>query len=217
MRPTTGWSSRFHVRSRLRSSARPFTVRSSSRRRTSPGSRESRVPRTSERCATRRRTCRGRRSAECWTTACGGRSRPWTVCANAPLTWIRDHTGGSPSCSHFLRSASRASIPEDNAERNLLDVFAAAALPLPQQQVEVRPSNRTYYLDYAWKDVKVFAEWYGLPWHVGTSAVTHDNARLTDLFRPRAGGPSSSPTSPANAEIVTKTRQLLVDVGLIDR
>jgi hypothetical protein len=101
-----------------------------------------------------------------------------------------------------------------DAEARLVRVFDEAGLPPPMQQFEVRPVRRTYYLDYAWPEWKVFAEWYGLAWHSGASAVVSDNARLTELsaagWRPLIFTSESSDT-----EIIERTRELLTDVGWI--
>jgi hypothetical protein len=101
-----------------------------------------------------------------------------------------------------------------DAELRLLRVLAEARVPLPVQQFEVRPVRRTYYLDFAWPDCKVFAEWYGLSWHSGASAVVSDNARLTELS---AAGwrPLVFTSESADTEIVERTRELLTEVGWI--
>jgi hypothetical protein len=67
------------------------------------------------------------------------------------------------------------------AERRLLDLFRKARLPMPVQQYRVRAGGRSYVLDYAWPALKVFGEWYGLPWHSGASAVAYDSDRVTAL------------------------------------
>jgi hypothetical protein len=101
-----------------------------------------------------------------------------------------------------------------DAELRFLRVLDEARLPPPVQQFEVRPVRRTYYLDFAWPECMVFAEWYGLAWHSGASAVVSDNARLTELsaagWRPLIFTSESS-----DAEIVERTRDLLNDVGWI--
>lgn len=67
------------------------------------------------------------------------------------------------------------------AELNLLDVFRRARLPLPVQQYRVKIEDKTFRPDFAWPDCKVFAEYYGLPFHTGASAVVADSERLTAL------------------------------------
>jgi hypothetical protein len=101
-----------------------------------------------------------------------------------------------------------------DTELRYLRVLESARLPRPVQQFEVRPVRRTYYLDFAWPDCMVFAEWYGLSWHSGASAVAYDNARLTELS---AAGwrPLVFTTESTDAEIVDRTRALLADVGRI--
>jgi len=63
----------------------------------------------------------------------------------------------------------------------VLDVFRRARLPLPVQQYRVTVGAKTYRPDFAWPDRKVFAEYYGLPFHTGASAVAADSERLTAL------------------------------------
>ncbi len=101
-----------------------------------------------------------------------------------------------------------------DAELRFLRVIDEARLPPPVQQFEVRPARRTYYLDFAWPDCMVFAEWYGLSWHSGASAVAYDSARLTELS---AAGwrPLIFTTESSDAESVERTRVLLADVGRI--
>ena len=74
----------------------------------------------------------------------------------------------------FLPGGSRA-------ELYLLEVFRRARLPLPLQQFRVKIGAKTYRPDFAWPEYKVFAEYYGLPFHTGASAVTSDSERLTAL------------------------------------
>jgi hypothetical protein len=68
-----------------------------------------------------------------------------------------------------------------NSERRLLELFRKARLPMPVQQYPVTVGGKTYILDYAWSALKVFGEWYGLPWHSGSSAVAYDSERVTAL------------------------------------
>ncbi|HEV7524668.1 MAG TPA: hypothetical protein VGP92_06865, partial [Acidimicrobiia bacterium] len=67
------------------------------------------------------------------------------------------------------------------SELNVLDVLRRARLPLPVQQFRVRIGSKTFRPDFAWPDHKVFAEYYGLPFHIGASAVVADSHRLTAL------------------------------------
>jgi len=67
------------------------------------------------------------------------------------------------------------------SELYVLDVFRRARLPLPVQQYRVTVGAKTYRPDFAWPDRKVFAEYYGLPFHTGASAVAADSERLTAL------------------------------------
>jgi hypothetical protein len=67
------------------------------------------------------------------------------------------------------------------SELDVLDVFREAGFPLPVQQHRVRVGGKTYRPDFAWPSGKVFAEYYGLPFHTGASAVISDSERLTAL------------------------------------
>ena len=67
------------------------------------------------------------------------------------------------------------------SELYVLEVLRRAQLPLPVQQHRVTVGSRTYRPDFAWPDCKVFAEYYGLPFHTGASAVVADSERLTAL------------------------------------
>ena len=67
------------------------------------------------------------------------------------------------------------------SELHLLDVLRRARLPLPVQQYRVKVGAKTYRPDFAWPATKVFAEYYGLPFHIGASAVVTDSERLTAL------------------------------------
>jgi hypothetical protein len=67
------------------------------------------------------------------------------------------------------------------SELSVLDVIRRAGLPLPVQQHRVRIGSQTFRTDFAWPDHMVFAEYYGLPFHTGASAVVADSARLTAL------------------------------------
>ena len=67
------------------------------------------------------------------------------------------------------------------SELQLLDVFRRAGIPTPVQQHRVRIGAKTYRPDFAWPERRVFAEYYGLPFHTGPSAVVADSERLTAL------------------------------------
>jgi hypothetical protein len=67
------------------------------------------------------------------------------------------------------------------AELNVLAILRKARVPLPVQQHRVVVDGRTYILDYAWPELMVFGEFYGLAFHSGPSAVAHDSERLTAL------------------------------------
>lgn len=85
------------------------------------------------------------------------------------------------------------------SELNILDLVRSADLPEPIQQFEVRVKGKTYYLDYAWPEYVAYCEWYGLPWHIGATAVAHDSQRITDMsgigWRPVIFTEISSPKS----------------------
>ena len=67
------------------------------------------------------------------------------------------------------------------SELRVLAVLREAGVPAPVQQYRVRVGTRTYALDFAWPEQRVFAEYYGLAVHSGVSAVASDSARLTAL------------------------------------
>ena len=67
------------------------------------------------------------------------------------------------------------------AELRVFRVLRRARLPLPVQQHELEIDGRTYRPDYAWPAEKIFAEYYGMPHHVGASAVAYDSERVTAL------------------------------------
>jgi hypothetical protein len=67
-----------------------------------------------------------------------------------------------------------------DSELRVLAVLKRAGLPLPVQQHKVTVGSMKYILDYAYPPPKVFAEYYGKPYH-GASAVAYDNDRITVL------------------------------------
>jgi hypothetical protein len=67
------------------------------------------------------------------------------------------------------------------SELRILDVVRKFNLPEPVQQFPINVRGKHYVLDYAWPTYRVFAEWYGLPFHIGASRVRDDNARTTAL------------------------------------
>jgi hypothetical protein len=67
------------------------------------------------------------------------------------------------------------------SELDVLAVIREAKLPEPVQQLVVKVKGKTYRLDYAWPEYKVYCEWYGAPFHIGASAVRYDNQRVTDM------------------------------------
>jgi hypothetical protein len=68
-----------------------------------------------------------------------------------------------------------------NEELRVLRTLRRAGLCEPVQQHSVRIGNKTFRLDLAWPASKVFAEYYGLPYHVGATAVAYDSDRITAL------------------------------------
>ena len=104
------------------------------------------------------------------------------------------------------------------SELLVLEVIREAGLPLPVQQLEIKVSGKTYRPDFAWPEAKVFAEFYGVAFHSGASAVVADNRRLTDLS---AAGwlPLVFTYASTEQEIVAATRAALRQrgVGVLDR
>jgi hypothetical protein len=99
------------------------------------------------------------------------------------------------------------------SELNVLDVLRRARLPLPVQQLRVTVGSKTYRPDFAWPAAKVFAEYYGLPFHIGASAVAADSERLTALS---AAGwlPLVFTNASSDREIVERTAAALHQRGL---
>jgi hypothetical protein len=82
----------------------------------------------------------------------------------------------------LLTTRHRDFVPGGSAsERRVLDVLRSASLPAPVQQHVVRIGGRRFELDYAWPDLFVFVEYYGLAVHSLPSAVAYDSERLTLL------------------------------------
>jgi very-short-patch-repair endonuclease len=79
---------------------------------------------------------------------------------------------------------------------------------MPVQQHRVRIGSKTYRPDFAWPEHKVFAEYYGLPFHIGANAVMDDNERLTALS---AAGwlPLIFTQRSSDGEIVERTKAAL--------
>ena len=100
------------------------------------------------------------------------------------------------------------------AEIHLLNLLREAGLPEPVQQYRVRLRGKTYFLDFAWPEANLFAEWYGTPWHIGASAVMYDNTRLTDLAR-ADWRPMIFTEASTDAEIVETVREMLEKVGRV--
>jgi hypothetical protein len=94
------------------------------------------------------------------------------------------------------------------SELKVLEVLRNAGLPLPVQQYRVKIGSKTFRPDFAWPRRKVFAEYYGLPFHTGVSAVTDDSARLTALS---AAGwlPLIFTAASSDREIIQRTRAAL--------
>jgi hypothetical protein len=67
------------------------------------------------------------------------------------------------------------------AELHVLKAVRDAGLPEPVQQHPVRARQKSYVLDFAWPEQKVYVEYYGLLWHSGASAVAYDSERQTAL------------------------------------
>jgi hypothetical protein len=100
------------------------------------------------------------------------------------------------------------------SELHLLDVWRRAAVPLPLQQHAVKVGTKTYRPDFAWPDAKIFAEFYGLAFHTGPTAVTADSERLTALS---AAGwlPLVFTQKSTDREIVDRTVEALGSRGVV--
>jgi very-short-patch-repair endonuclease len=94
------------------------------------------------------------------------------------------------------------------AELRVLDVLRATSLPLPVQQHVVRVGGRRFELDFAWPDLGVFVEYYGLAVHSLPSAVAYDSERLT-LLTSAGWTPLVFTDSSTDREIVERTSAVL--------
>jgi Transcriptional regulator, AbiEi antitoxin len=96
------------------------------------------------------------------------------------------------------------------SELEVLRVLKEAGVALPVQQYRVRAGRRTFVLDFAWPESRVFAEYYGLAVHSGPSAVASDRARLTALV---AAGwrPLVFTETTTDREIVRSVQNLLTN------
>lgn len=82
----------------------------------------------------------------------------------------------------LLATRHRDFIPGGSAsERRVLELLQTTSLPQPEQQYVVRVGGRRFELDYAWPELGVFVEYYGLAVHSLPSAVAYDSERLTLL------------------------------------
>jgi hypothetical protein len=94
------------------------------------------------------------------------------------------------------------------SELKVLDVLRDAGLPLPVQQHRVRAEGRTYFLDYAYPERRVYIEYYGLPVHGTVTAVAYDSERLSALsgdgWHPLVFTDDTSPRA-----MVTRTARVL--------
>ena len=99
------------------------------------------------------------------------------------------------------------------SELYVLEVLRRARLPLPVQQYRVKIGARTYRPDFAWPDHRIFAEYYGLPFHTGPTAVVADSERLTALS---ADGwlPLVFTSASTDREIVERTIAALTQRGV---
>lgn len=99
------------------------------------------------------------------------------------------------------------------SELQMLDVFRRARLPAPVQQLRVKVGFKSYRPDFAWPECKVFAEYYGLPFHTGASAVAYDSERVTALSS--AGWlPLLFTSASSNGEIAERVRTALLQRGV---
>jgi len=98
------------------------------------------------------------------------------------------------------------------AELDVLEVFRRAALPMPVQQHKVKVGSKTFRPDFAWPEWRVFAEYYGVAFHTGASAVIADSERLTALS---AAGwlPLVFTHASSDGEIVDRTTEALHQRG----
>ena len=106
----------------------------------------------------------------------------------------------------LLSQRDQAFDPGGSAsELYVLQVIRDAGLPEPVQQHRVRVDGRTYVLDFAWPDHRVFAEYNGLAFHSGASSVAYDNQRQTALV--------GQQWKPLVFDETTSDRQIVRDVS----
>ncbi len=100
------------------------------------------------------------------------------------------------------------------SELNLLEIFRRARLPAPVQQLRVKIGSNTYRPDFAWPDCKVFAEYYGLPFHTG---ATRGRGRQRTPDRLSAAGwlPLVFTRSSSDREIVEQTAKRSIDAVVV--
>jgi hypothetical protein len=97
------------------------------------------------------------------------------------------------------------------SELRVLSVLREAGIPAPVQQLRVRVNSRSYELDFAWPDQRVFAEYYGLPVHSGATAVAADSSRLTALVTAGWKPLVFTDASPDHEIVQSARRALAVD------
>jgi hypothetical protein len=96
-----------------------------------------------------------------------------------------------------------------SSELRVLAVLRQAGVPAPVQQYRVRVDSRSYELDFAWPEQRVFAEYYGLAVHSGASAVAYDNSRLTAMVG-QGWRPLVFTDATPDREIIERAQEVLV-------
>jgi hypothetical protein len=95
-----------------------------------------------------------------------------------------------------------------NAELRVIRALNDAGMPPPVQQLRVRAGGKTYFLDYAYPELRRFIEYYELRSHGTPSAVAYDSDRITDLVG--AGWhPLIFTDANSDSEIVAAVRDML--------
>jgi hypothetical protein len=99
------------------------------------------------------------------------------------------------------------------SELQVLDVMLRAGISPPVRQLSVKIGLKTYRPDFAWPEQMVFAEYYGMAFHIGAAANVYDSARVTALSA--AGwSPLVFTYASSDREIIDKTREALGRRGL---
>ena len=96
---------------------------------------------------------------------------------------IESGPGRHMSVIHALLKDRDTSYEPGGSDKELdvLEILRNTGTSASSSAVSDSPGESVYRPDYAWPEVNAFAEYYGLPWHIGASAVIRDSKRVTAL------------------------------------